>query len=63
MFVHGKRKSIKQLTEYIDRLKRYTKDLHIMGARNSYSKTDNDATFMRMNNKSGVHLHKLKKIS
>ncbi|NJJ37496.1 IS1182 family transposase [Clostridioides difficile] len=54
-FVHGKgkkksmvQKSIEQLNNYIDRLKKYTKDLHIMGERNSYSKTDNDATFMRM---------------
>ncbi|MCC0686484.1 IS5/IS1182 family transposase, partial [Clostridioides sp. ZZV14-6345] len=55
IFVHGKgkkksivQKSIEQLNNYIDRLKKYTKDLHIMGERNSYSKTDNDATFMRM---------------
>ncbi|TQW45900.1 transposase, partial [Clostridioides difficile] len=49
-FVHGKgkKKSIAKLNNYIDRLKKYTKDLHIMGERNSYSKTDNDATFMRM---------------
>ena len=55
VFVHEKgkkksiiQKSIEQLNNYIDRLKKYTKDLHIMGERNSYSKTDNDATFMRM---------------
>lgn len=49
-FVHGKgkNKSIEQLNDCIDRLKKYTKDLHIMSERNSYSKTDNDATFMRM---------------
>ncbi|WP_207637922.1 transposase, partial [Clostridioides difficile] len=54
-FVHGKgkkksivQKSIAKLNNYIDRLKKYTKDLHIMGELNSYSKTDNDATFMRM---------------
>lgn len=41
-------KSIEQLNNYIDRLKKHTKDLHIMGEQNSYSKTDNDATFMRM---------------
>ncbi|PBD85636.1 transposase [Clostridioides difficile] len=29
-------------------MEKYTKDLHIMGERNSYSKTDNDVTFMRM---------------
>lgn len=55
VFVHrkGKRKtpiqkSIEKLSNYIDRLKKYIKDLYIMGGRNSYSKTDNDATFMRM---------------
>ena len=54
-FVHGsgKRKaplqrSIEQLEGYIDRLKGYIHKLHICGDRNSYSKTDNDATFMRM---------------
>ncbi|WP_434797079.1 IS1182 family transposase [Terrisporobacter vanillatitrophus] len=55
VFVYGKgkrkspiQKSIEELDSYIDRLKKYTKDLHIMGERNSYSKTDKDATFMRM---------------
>ena len=55
VFVHGKgkrksliQKSIEQLNEYINRLKKYTKELYIMGKRNSYSKTDKDATFMRM---------------
>lgn len=54
-FVHGigKRKtqlqkSIETLEDYLDRLKGYTKKLHICGKRNSYSKTDPDATFMRM---------------
>lgn len=54
-FVTGKgkrknpiQKAIEKLTVYIERLKKYTKDLHILGERNSYSKTDNDATFMRM---------------
>lgn len=54
-FVHGigKRKSplqksIEILEEYLERLKGYTKKLHICGKRNSYSKTDPDATFMRM---------------
>lgn len=54
-FVHGigKRKtllqkSIETLEEYLERLKGYTKKLHICGKRNSYSKTDQDATFMRM---------------
>ena len=30
------------------KLKQYTNDLHICGERNSYSKTDRDATFMHM---------------
>ena len=54
-FVHGigKRKtqlqkSIETLEDYLDRLKGYTKKLHICGKRNSYSKTDPDAIFMRM---------------
>ena len=41
-------KAIEKLNEYINRLKKYTKDLYIMGQRNSYSKTDKDAIFMRM---------------
>lgn len=55
IFVHGigKRKSLlqkklEQLTEYIERLKKYNQYLHIAGKRNSFSKTDHDATFMRM---------------
>ena len=55
IFVYGKgkrktsiQKSIEKLCEYIQRLKKYTKDLYIMGSRNSYSKTDKEATFMRM---------------
>lgn len=54
-FVHGsgKRKDklqryIEELSTYISRLKKYTRQLHIMGERNSYSKTDPDATFMRL---------------
>lgn len=34
--------------DYLPRLEKYEKDLEIMGNRNSYSKTDNEATFMRM---------------
>jgi transposase len=34
--------------EYLPRLAKYEKELKIMGKRNSYSKTDTDATFMRM---------------
>lgn len=54
-FVHGcgKRKnplqrSIEKLEEYLNKLKEYTQKMHICGNRNSYSKTDKDATFMRM---------------
>ena len=36
------------LDSYINRLKDYTKKLHICGDRNSFSKTDYEATFMRM---------------
>ncbi|KAA5683570.1 transposase, partial [Pseudomonas aeruginosa] len=32
----------------IDRKKKYRQDMEIFGERNSYSKTDPDATFMRM---------------
>ena len=55
VFVHGigKRKtqlqkSIETLEDYLERLKGYIKKLHICGKRNSYSKIDPDATFMRM---------------
>ena len=41
-------KSIETLESYLQRLKKYNKHLHICGGRNSFSKTDPDATFMRM---------------
>ena len=49
----GKRKSqlqrdIELLESYIRKLKEYAKHLHVCGDRGSYSKTDPDATFMRM---------------
>lgn len=54
-FVHGKGKrktplqrSIETLESYIQKLKEYIKKIHLCGNRNSYSKTDPDATFMRM---------------
>ena len=55
-FVYGKGKrktqlqrDIEQLQQYLDKLKDYTDKLHKCGDdRNSYSKTDVDATFMRM---------------
>ena len=36
------------LETYIAKLKEYNKKLYVCGERNSYSKTDPDATFMRM---------------
>ncbi|MBB2183495.1 IS1182 family transposase [Lachnospiraceae bacterium MD1] len=55
VFVHGigKRKSplqksIEALEEYLAKLKEYNQKIYICGERNSYSKTDHDATFMRM---------------
>lgn len=54
-FVHGsgKRKTqiqrtFEELDGYIARLKNYISDLHEMRGRNSFAKTDKDATFMRM---------------
>ena len=54
--VHGKgnhktseQRLIEKLSEYIERLKKYAERIKICGNdRNSYSKTDHDATFMRM---------------
>lgn len=55
VFVHGigKRKtplqkSVETLEDYLSRFKKYNHQIHICGGRNSYSKTDPDATFMRM---------------
>ena len=54
-FVHGigrrkthLQKSLETLETYIAKLKEYNKKLYVCGDRNSYSKTDPDATFMRM---------------
>ena len=54
-FVHGigKRKTllqkyVEQLEAYIERFKKYVKQLHVCGERNSYAKTDQDASFMRL---------------
>ncbi len=49
----GKRKTsiqkhIEQVEIYLKKLKGYAKKLHTCGQRNSYSKTDTDATFMRL---------------
>ena len=38
----------KKLIDFIVRKRKYQKDFEIFGTRNSYSKTDHDATFMRM---------------
>lgn len=38
----------KQFIDFSERKQKYKKDFEIFGARNSYSKTDPDATFMRM---------------
>ena len=42
------KKQIKELREHADKLSEYDEKLRILGERNSYSKTDKDATFMRM---------------
>ena len=54
-FVHGigRRKTaiqraIETVNDWLEKLRRYTRDIHICGNRNSYCKTDHDATFMRM---------------
>ena len=39
---------LKQVNDWIDRKQKYEEDFEIFGTRNSYSKTDKDATFMRM---------------
>lgn len=43
-----KKKQLKELESHRDKLKEYDNHLEILGERNSYSKTDPDATFMRM---------------
>ena len=43
-----KKKRIKQLEEHAAKLEEYDEKLEKLGDRNSYSKTDEDATFMRM---------------
>ena len=55
VFVIGKghhktslQKAVETVEEWLSKLKRYTRDLHICGDRNSYCKTDHDATFMHM---------------
>ena len=55
VFVHGigKRKTplqkrLETLEDYLFRLKKYNHKIYVCGGRNSYSKTDHDATFLRM---------------
>ena len=43
-----RKKQIKELEKQADKLSEYDEKLEILGDRNSYSKTDHDATFMRM---------------
>jgi transposase len=42
------KQSRKQFMDFITRKQKYQNDMEIFGGRNSYSKTDPDATFMRM---------------
>ena len=55
VFVYGKghhksglQRAIETINSWLERIKRYNLDIHICGDRNSYSKTDPDATFMHM---------------
>ena len=41
-------KAIEKVNNWLEKWKKYTQDLHICGDRNSYCKTDHDATFMHM---------------
>ena len=41
-------KAIETVNSWLEKWKKYTQDLHICGDRNSYCKTDHDATFMHM---------------
>ena len=41
-------KAIEAVNGWLGKWKKYTQDLHICGDRNSYCKTDHDATFMHM---------------
>src|SRR5690625_2259503 len=42
------KQALKRFKDFIKRKEKYEKDMEIFGERNSYSKTDHDATFMRM---------------
>lgn len=43
-----RKRQIRQLKKHADKLSEYDEKLRTLGDRNSYSKTDHDATFMRM---------------
>lgn len=47
-FRQTRRMRKKLCRDYLPRLNKYQKHLSIAGTRNSFSKTDRDATFMRM---------------
>jgi hypothetical protein len=54
-FVYGKgnhkailQRLVEKVENWISKYKQYIADIHICGDRNSYSKTDHDATFMHM---------------
>ena len=54
-FVYGKgnhksilQRLVEKVEDWICKYKQYIEDIHICGDRNSYSKTDHDATFMHM---------------
>jgi transposase len=54
-FVYGKgnhktilQRLVEKIEDWISKYKQYIADVHICGDRNSYSKTDHDATFMHM---------------
>ena len=44
----GQRKQVKELDAAVDKMAEYDHKREVLGNRNSYSKTDEDATFMRM---------------
>ncbi len=46
--IREKKKQVRELEEYRDKLIEYDNPLDTLGERNSYSKTDPDATFIRM---------------
>ena len=46
--IRQKEKEARQIEKMADKLSEYDRHLETLGERNSYSKTDNDATFMRM---------------